>query len=235
LPGAARTAKLADREIRDAMKKSFHTMIPVAALAWLVAGAASAAQPLQDAPPAAKPVQAEAAKTADKAAKQANQAKQAEQSTDESVVQERKSDAKQGGVARANREVLEPIAFEQARYTKRLAQLERIKEIAAEKNNDQLNQQAEALRIKNEEHHSSRMAEFRTKYGAEKVDAALAWIDRRVKERGNLGVVRGAKDKQKDTGNAVDNKTRQEAKEKKERTDEMKEKAKEKVKGETKP
>lgn len=214
------------------MKKSFHTMIPVAALAWLVAGAANAAQPLQDAPPAAKPVQAEAAKTADKAARQA---KQAEQSADETVVQESKAPAKQGGAARANREVLEPIAFEQARYTKRLAQLERIKEIAAEKNNDQLNQQAEALRIKNEEHHSARMAEFRTKYGAEKVDAALAWIDKRVKERGNLGVVRGAKDKQKDTGNAVDNKTRQEAKEKKARTDEMKEKAKEKVKGETKP
>lgn len=214
------------------MKKSFHTMIPVAALAWLVAGAASAAQPLQDAPPAAKPVQAEAAKTADKTARQA---KQAGQSTDETVAQESKAPAKQGGVARANREVLEPIAFEQARYTKRLAQLERIKEIAAEKNNDQLNQQAEALRIKNEEHHSNRMADFRAKYGAEKVDAALAWIDKRVKERGNLGVVRGAKDKQKDTGNAVDNKTRQEAKERKERTDEMKEKAKEKVKGETKP
>lgn len=212
------------------MKKSFHTMIPVAALAWLVAGAASAAQPLQDAPPAAKPVQAEAAKTSDKAARQA---KQAEQSTDEAVVQESKAAGKQGGAVRANREVLEPIAFEQARYMKRLAQLERIKEIAAEKNNDQLNQQAEALRIRNEEHHAARMADFRTKFGAEKVDVALAWIDKRVKERGNVGVVRAAKDSKKEGG--PDGKTRQEAKEKKERTDEMKEKAKEKVKGETKP
>lgn len=208
--------------------KTFHTTMIAAACAGLLAGAALAATPIQDAPPGAKPVQAEAAKTA------APDAAQAGATTDEATAQAEAA-GKKGGQARANRAVLEPVAFEQARYVKRLAQLERIKKIAAEKNNSQLAQQAEALRVKNEEHHSKRLATLRTKHGAENVDAALAWIDTRAKERGNLGVVRAAKETQKETGNAVDRKTREEAKERKQRTDDMKEKAKEKVKGETKP
>lgn len=208
--------------------KSFHITMITAMLAWLWAGAPLTAQPIQDAPPSAKPVAAEAAKTADKTAQQAGA------STDEAAAQA-EAKSKKGGQAKANRAVLEPVAFEQARYVKRLAQLERIKAIAAEKNNEKLAQQAEALRVKNEEHHNKRLATLRTKHGAENVDAALAWIDARAKERGNLGVVRAAKETQKETGNAVDRKTREEAKERKERTDDMKEKAKEKVKGETKP
>ncbi|MDA1260267.1 MAG: hypothetical protein O3A20_06550 [Planctomycetota bacterium] len=195
--------------------------------ALLLTATATAAQPLQDGPPGAKPVQAEAAKTAEKTAKQAGEkAEQAEPAGEA---------AKRGSHARDNREVLEPVAFEQARYVKRCAQLERIKQIAAEKNNEKLSQQAEELVLKNDGHHTARLAELRTKHGDEQVTAALAWIETRSKERSGAGVVKAAKDKQKETGSAVDKKTKENAKDKKEKTDEMKEKAKQKVKGEAKP
>lgn len=200
-------------------------VISAAACAWLLAAGALAAQPIQSGAPATKP--AEPAKTAEKAAEKA--AKQAGETAEQAEQKaEQKADrSKSGGAARDNREVLEPVAFEQARYNKRSAQLERIKQIAAEKNNEKLSRETEELIMKNDQHHLARLDQLRAKHGAEEVAAALAWIEKRAAERGAIGVVGGAKNQKSEE---FGEKAREKAKDKKEKTEDMKEKAKEKVK-----
>ncbi len=199
----------------------FHSLLPVAALAWAIIAAPVAAHPLQSGTPSGKPVTSEAKKVEGKAEK----AESKQESAQESGM-----DRKLEGVSRAHREVLEPVAMEQARYMKRCAQLVRIQEIASEKSNEQMSAQAAELTAKNEEVHAARLAELRTKHGSANVDAALAWIDKRSGERENPGIIKAAKDKNSDVGQKVGDKERNKAKNKQEKTDELKEKAKEKAK-----
>lgn len=232
------------------MQRTLHDSLRLgaAALVW-----AALALPLAAAqgggPPNVKPVQ-DGAKTAEKTgekaaakagakagekagAKEAKSAEQAGAKAGEKAgaKAEAKAGAKAGGAhARAHREVLEPVAFEQARYVKRVAQLERISQIGEEKGNGRLAEQAAILAAKNDAHHAKRIAELRAKHGDEQVDSALAWIEERGESRRGAGVVKAAKQKQKDTGAVVDGKARAEAKDKKEKTDEAKEKAKQKAK-----
>jgi len=85
------------------------------------------------------------------------------------------------GGARANKDVLKPVAFEEARYRKRLAQLERIEQIATEKQNAKMLAEVAELRLKNDEHHAKRDAKLRSQHGDEKVDAALAFLEKHGK------------------------------------------------------
>lgn len=83
--------------------------------------------------------------------------------------------------ARANKDVLKPVAFEEARYRKRLAQLDRIEQIAKEKMNAEMLAEVAELRLKNDEHHAKRDAKLRSQHGDDKVDAALAFIEQHGK------------------------------------------------------
>ena len=101
-----------ERVLRAIIMKILTLLIPMAALAWPLAGSAHAAQTPQTGKAEQK----------------------AEQKAEPKTEQKEKADrAKEGNPARENREVLEPVAFEQARYVKRSAQLERIKALAAER------------------------------------------------------------------------------------------------------
>lgn len=90
-------------------------------------------------------------------------------------------DAPGAAAARANKDVLKPVAFEEARYRKRLAQLDRIEQIATEKKNAKMLAEVAELRLKNDEHHAKRDAKLRSQHGEEKVDAALAFLEKHGK------------------------------------------------------
>ena len=85
------------------------------------------------------------------------------------------------GQARAHKEILKPVAFEEARYRKRLAQLDRIEQIARDKQNEKLLAEVAELRARNDEHHQKRMTKLRATHGEQQVDAALAFLEKHGK------------------------------------------------------
>lgn len=85
--------------------------------------------------------------------------------------------------ARDHKEVLKPVAFEEARYRKRLAQLDRIEQIATEKQNSKMLAEVAELRMRNDAQHSKRNLKLRTQFGDEQVDAALAFLEKHGKGR----------------------------------------------------
>lgn len=89
--------------------------------------------------------------------------------------------AGRGEEARAHMDVLKPVGLEEARYRKRIAQLDRVTEIATKNGKqDQLGQVAE-LRLQNDAYHEKRLAELRAQLGDQNVDAALAFIEKHGK------------------------------------------------------
>jgi hypothetical protein len=83
--------------------------------------------------------------------------------------------------AKEHKEVLKPVAFEEARYRKRLAQLDRIEQIAKEKKNAKMLAEVAELRVKNDEHHAKRDAKLRATHGDAQVDAALKFLEKHGK------------------------------------------------------
>lgn len=83
--------------------------------------------------------------------------------------------------ARDHKEILKPVAFEEARYRKRLAQLDRIEQIGKSKKNAKLLAEVTELRLKNDEHHARREAKLRAAHGDQQVDAALAFLEQHGK------------------------------------------------------
>jgi len=90
-------------------------------------------------------------------------------------------DIRNAGAARANKDVLKPVAFEEARYRKRKAQLDRIEQIATERQNEKLLAEVAELREKNNQHHIRREDKLRTQFGDEKVDASMAFLEKHGK------------------------------------------------------
>lgn len=164
--------------------KRILTLIPTLGLAALLAAPAIAqdAKPLGD----AKQVDAKTKQAKEVQAKGAGEAKTQEPGAGGDVQADAKDQkggrfAGKGEEARKHREVLKPVAMEEARYRKRVAQLERIEQISARQGQADQASRIEELRVRNDEFHEERMAALRAKHGDQQVDAALAFIEKHGK------------------------------------------------------
>lgn len=90
-------------------------------------------------------------------------------------------DIENAKAARANKDVLKPVALEEARYRKRNAQLDRIEQIANERQNPRMLAEVAELRERNNLHHVNREDKLRSQHGDEKVDASMAFLERHGK------------------------------------------------------
>ncbi len=218
------------------MNLLLRTILPAAGALALWSTSAAANPVAWDAPPLlqeeSKPAGSKAidAKTKNAKAKPAGEAAPVQEPA-EDVPAAGKNKRGRGGKtaqqARAHKEVLKPVAAEEARYRKRIAQLDEVGQIASKKGNEQQSMQVEELRVQNDEHHEARLTELRLQHGDEKVDAALAFIETHGKGRPiQPPKNKKARDKAKEqTGR----KTGEKVKDGKQEMDKAKEKAKEKT------
>lgn len=201
--------------------KRILTLIPTLGLAALLAAPALA----QDAKPlgGAKQVDAKTKPAKEVKAKGAGEAKEQEPAAGGDVQADPKEQkggrfAGKGEEARKHREVLKPVAMEEARYRKRIAQLERIEEIATRQGKTDQLSRIEELRVRNDEFHDERMTALRAKHGDQQVDAALSFIEQNGKGKAVQGPRgRAGREKLKEqTGDKADQRAR-DAKEQRDR------------------
>jgi hypothetical protein len=217
------------------MNLLLRTILPAAGAMILWSASAAANSAAWDVPlllqEESKPAGSKAidAKTKNAKAKPAGEAVAAQEpagDTQATGKNKRGRDGKTAQQARAHKEVLKPVAAEEARYRKRIAQLDEIGQIASKKNNEEQTAQVEELRVQNDEHHAARLTELRLQHGDEKVDAALAFIETHGKGR-PIQPPKNKKAREK-AKEQTGRKTGEKVKEGKEDMDKAKEKAKEK-------
>lgn len=209
--------------------KANHTILTILGLAVLMAAPATAQEPAK--PAGAKtigaktktPVQGVEAKDAGGAAGQepAPAPEPAPAAGPAPAGKQGGRFAGKGEVARAHMDVLKPVAMEEARYRKRIAQLERIESIAVKNGKQDQLGQVEELRVRNDAHHDARLADLRAKYGDEKVNAALGFIEKHGKGKAvQMPRSKAGREKlQEQTGADADRRAR-EAKEQRDRAKE---------------